>query len=264
MSASPMSAPLVSAPPAYLSRVRLRRNVPAAALRAVLAPEGTAERAATAHRLVWTLFADAPERERDFLWREGDPGAFYCLSSRPPEDHHGLFDIDLPKPFAPVLSAGDRLGFALRVNATVARGGRPASDGRASVRGKRSDVVMDALYQGRGGETSRAQLRQQSLVPVAYEWLSRQGAKHGFALPPLPPPRRADDADDVDDSVFQVRGYRVLSIDRGRGAKPLRVGVLDLEGVLEVRDPALFSNAVRQGFGRAKAFGCGLMLLRRV
>ncbi|HEU4629334.1 MAG TPA: type I-E CRISPR-associated protein Cas6/Cse3/CasE [Gemmatimonadaceae bacterium] len=252
----------MSAPPMYLSRARLRRDVPAAALRAVLAPEGAAERAATTHRLVWTLFADSPERERDFLWREAEPGSFYCLSSRPPVDRHGLFDVDPPKAFAPALSAGDRLGFALRVNATVARGGRPRTDGQSGVRGKPCDIVMDALC--RAPELSRPEARQRLLVPVAHDWLARQGSKHGFCLPPLPQPHTVEDSDDVDDGPFRVTGYRVLAIDRGRKARPLRAGVLDLEGVLEVSDPARFVEAVRHGFGRAKAFGCGLMLIRRV
>lgn len=245
----------------YLSRVRLRRDVPAAALRAVLAPDGAAERAATTHRLVWTLFADAPERERDFLWREADPGSFYCLSSRPPEDRHGLFEVDEPKQFTPALSAGDRLGFSLRVNATVARGGRPKTAEQSGVRGKPCDIVMDAISRTENG--TRAEARQRLLVPVAHEWLTRQGAKHGFSLPDLPPPRTAADADDVDDGPFHVRSYRVLNIDRGRGARPLRAGVLDLEGVLEVQDTESFVEAVKQGFGRSKAFGCGLMLVRR-
>ncbi|MHB1224479.1 MAG: type I-E CRISPR-associated protein Cas6/Cse3/CasE [Gemmatimonadaceae bacterium] len=246
----------------YLSRVRLRRDVPAAALRAILAPDGVAERAATTHRLVWTLFADGPERERDFLWREADPGTFYCLSSRPPVDSHGLFDVDAPKPFAPELSAGDRLGFALRVNATASRGGRPKTSEQDGIRGKPCDIVMDALHASPSG--TRAEARNRLLVPVAHAWLTRQGEKHGFALPEFPPPRTKDDPDDVDDGPFHVRSYQVLSIDRGRRAKPLRAGVLDLEGVLEVCEPARFVDAVRQGFGRAKAFGCGLMLVRRV
>lgn len=246
----------------YLSRVRLRRDVPAAALRAILAPDGAAERAATTHRLVWTLFADGPERERDFLWREADPGLFYCLSSRLPEDRHGLFDVDAPKPFAPELSAGDRLGFALRVNATRSRGGRPQTAEQRGIRGKPCDIVMDALHSTPG--EARAEARQRLLVPVAHEWLSRQGERHGFTLPQLSSPRTEADPDDVEDGPFHVRSYRVLNIDRGRRAKALRAGVLDLEGVLEVRDPDSFVQAVRQGYGRAKAFGCGLMLVRRV
>src|SRR5262249_28384001 len=91
--------------PLYLSRARLRREVPSAALRTILVPDGDSQRVAAGHKLVWTLFADAPERQRDFLWREAAPGEFYLLSRRPPADVHGLFDVDPPKVFAPALSA---------------------------------------------------------------------------------------------------------------------------------------------------------------
>ena len=48
-----------------------------------------------------------------------------------------------------------------------------------------------------------------------------------------------------------------------QGLAPIRFSVLDFTGVLEVRDPAAFLAAIARGFGRAKAFGCGLMLIRR-
>ena len=38
---------------------------------------------------------------------------------------------------------------------------------------------------------------------------------------------------------------------------------LDFEGQLEVTDPVVFLEKVKAGFGPQKAFGCGLMLLRR-
>ncbi|MFC7557472.1 type I-E CRISPR-associated protein Cas6/Cse3/CasE [Pseudoroseomonas wenyumeiae] len=39
--------------------------------------------------------------------------------------------------------------------------------------------------------------------------------------------------------------------------------MLDLTGILVVRDVALFLPALAAGFGRARAFGYGLMLIRR-
>lgn len=256
----------------YLSRARLRRDVPAAALRRLLVADDADERTAATHHLVWTLFADAPDRARDFLWREAEPGLFYLLSERPPIDHHGLFHVDPPKPFAPALTAGDRLTFSLRANATVARQatGKPrAKDGR--VRGGRSDVVMDALHAASG--VQRAESRRGVLDAVAHAWLTRQGERHGFALDPRTGPAHAtaavdDDLDggDADDGVsggVRATGYRVLRVDRGAGRARLQLGVLDLEGALTVRDPKLFVAALGQGFGRAKAFGCGLMLVRR-
>ena len=225
-----MSAPL------YLSRARVRRHVPADALRALLLPADDGRRAGAGHKLVWTLFADAPDRERDFLWREADDGLFYLLSRRPPEDRHGLFELDPPKPFAPALAAGDRLAFSLRANATVAKGGGPG------VRGKPCDVVMAAIRDTPPG--ARAAARTAAVEREGRTWLESQGARTGFAV-----------------EALGATGYRTLRVDHaGPGA---RLGVLDFEGVVTVRDPDRFVSALGQGFGRAKAFGCGLMLVRR-
>jgi CRISPR system Cascade subunit CasE len=244
---------------AFLSRAWLRRDAPVAALRELLVPDEAGARIAAAHRLVWTLFADAPDRRRDFLWREGEPGSFYILSSRAPQDGHGLFRLDPPKTFAPVLAPGDRLAFALRANATVARRseGRPGANGRT--RGARCDVVMDALRPVPKGE--RAGARAGLLTPVAAEWLARQGEAHGFT--PDPPSSGDEWMDDAAAGVTRATGYRVLRVDRGPRRDPMRAGVLDIEGTLTVGDPERFLAAVRHGFGHAKAFGCGLMLIRR-
>ena len=43
-----------------------------------------------------------------------------------------------------------------------------------------------------------------------------------------------------------------------------RIGVSDVSGVLEIDEGERFLSRVIAGFGRAKAFGCGLMLLRRL
>ncbi len=244
----------------FLSRAWLRRDAPIAALRELLVPDEHGQRIAAAHRLVWTLFADDPDRRRDFLWREGEPGSFYILSARRPEDRHGLFRLDPPKAFAPALAPGDRLAFALRANATVARHAADRTNAGGRTRGGRCDVVMDALKPIPKEE--RAGKRASVLTPVAAEWLARQGAAHGFE----PDPAHSDDAwmdDDAPPGGTRATGYRVLQVDRGPGRKPMRAGVLDIEGTLTVRDPERFVAAVRHGFGRAKAFGCGLMLIRR-
>jgi CRISPR system Cascade subunit CasE len=245
----------------YLSRARLRADAPIAALRELLVPEEQGSRIAAAHRLVWTLFADDPDRRRDFLWREGEPGSFYILSARRPDDRHGLFDLEPPKTFAPALAAGDRLAFALRVNATVARKavGKAGPEGR--VRGGRCDIVMDALSAVPQGE--RAEARAALLSRVSGEWLARQGEAHGFEPDPAPSAEGWLGEGLTPPGVTRATGYRVLRVDRGPRASPMQAGVLDLEGTLTVRDPDRFVAAVRHGFGRAKAFGCGLMLIRR-
>jgi CRISPR system Cascade subunit CasE len=222
----------------FFTKATLKRDIPVSALRPVLMPAGESARAATAHHLIWTLFGDTPDRTRDFLWREHAPGEFYLLSARPPVDVHKLFEIKTPKPFAPVLSVGDRLAFELRVNATVSRGGAPG------VRGKPSDIVMDAIH--RLPQTERARARPALMQDAATTWMARKGLTSGFMQ-----------------SAVEVTGYATMSLDRPRAASPARVGILDLRGSLTVADPAVFVRCVSEGFGRAKAFGCGLMMLRR-
>ena len=223
-----------------LSRATLRRDVPAAALRAVLQPSEEGERSITGHSLVWTLFGDTPDRRRDFLWREGDGGSYYLLSARPPEDRHALFVLETPRPYLADLEAGHQLRFLMRVNATVARGGGQGK------RGKPCDIVMDALHTVPREE--RAAERQTVVGRVAREWLDRRGGKAGFVIA---------------ESGVRVLGYRMMQLSRQRG-KPIQIGVLDVEGTLEVRDVSTFWNAIAHGFGRAKAFGCGLLLARPV
>lgn len=223
----------------YLCRARLRRDADVAALAPLLLPTDAPARMAASHRLVWSLFADGPERRRDFLWREERPGHFLALSARPPNDAHGLFDADF-KPFEPLLAPGDRLGFSLRANPVIARA---AAKGE---RGRRHDVVMDALHHdATGGE--RAVLRPDAIMQAGRAWLARQGAAHGFTP-----------ADGIG-----VDGYETVRIARDRGDSPIRFGVLNLSGVLTVHDPDRFLAALAQGFGRSRAFGCGLMLIRR-
>jgi CRISPR system Cascade subunit CasE len=222
----------------FLSRARLRRDAPVTALAELLVPTNPADRVGASHKLVWALFADSADRRRDFLWREEKPGHFMALSARPPEDPHRLFDLDF-KPFTPVLAAGDRLAFTLRTNPVVAR---PEARGE---RGKRHDVVMNALRTV--PKSGRAASRPEVVRKAGRAWLAGQGQTHGFAP-----------VGDVD-----VDGYDSLRIPRPAG-KPAVFGVLDLSGVLEVQDPVRFLARLVQGFGRARAFGCGLMLIRRV
>lgn len=233
----------MSAAPAFLSRVRLRRDAPIQALARVLLPDDEDRRIGTAHRLLWTLFADDHTRTRDFLWREVDGQrldrlAFLILSTRPPEDRHRLFELDPPKPWAPVLRPGDRLGFSLRANPVV-------SERRAGERGKRQDVVMRALHQVPPGE--RAGARATMVAEKGREWLAAQGRRHGFEL----------------DEALRADGYLRRRVVREVGG-PVVFATLDFDGVLTVSDPASFVTAVRAGFGKAKAWGCGLMLIRRL
>lgn len=221
----------------WLCRARLRRNTAAVgSLARLLVPEGGGARIAAAHHLVWALFADTPDRQRDFLWRQEGPGRFMALSARPPLSLSDLFEVEC-KPFEPALARGDRLQFSLRANPVVSRGA-------PGQRGKRHDVVMNALHAL--SKEKRAEARLQAVADAGMAWLARQGAAHGFTP-----------ADGV-----AVDGYETVRIPREK-AEPARFGQVDFTGRLTVTDPAAFLPALAAGFGRARAFGCGLMLIRR-
>ena len=225
----------LATPTLWLSRVRLRQDAAVAALASLLMPRGQSS-AASGHHLVWALFADGAARRRDFLWREEAPGRFLTLSARPPAALD-LFEVE-SKPFEPMLAAGERLGFTLRANAAVDRAG----PGRRS---KRHDVVMDALHAL--PRDTRADKRLEAVVQAGRAWLGRQGLAHGFAPEP----------------GVGVDGYDRVPVRRD-GASSAIFGVLELTGALTVQDPARFTSALAAGFGRARAYGYGLMLIRRL
>lgn len=243
----------------FLSRARLRQDASVAAIAPQLLPDEDSARANAAHRLIWSLFAGDAQAERCFLFREtqapgrlGERATFMVLSDRPPDANHPVMEVET-KPFAPVLAPGDRLQFSLRANATVTRND-------ANGRLKRHDVVMDALTRAGIAAGARAEKRRAVIYEAGLDWLTRQGEKAGFR-PVISAFADADDDDDDVGSPMRIDGYNRWSFAR-LGPKG-SISVLDFDGLLEVTDPQLFLAQLPKGFGRAKAYGCGLMLIRR-
>lgn len=228
----------------YLSRLALNRAAPTAALMPLLNPDSAEVATDAHHRLMWSVFSDRKDRTRDFLWRHNGQGRFLTLSQRPPHAND-LFDSPETKVFCPLLKAGDRLQFTLRANATKDRATVSRMD-KAARRGKsrRVDVVMDLMRTTHAGQM-RSDVRKQTAQAAAEAWMARQGAAKGFTP-----------------QLTLVEGYSVIELGRRRrhGAT---FGILDLQGEIEVVDPSVFLTALATGFGRAKAWGCGLMLIRR-
>lgn len=218
----------------YLSRLTVARDPAISALDALLAPADDGARMDAHHRLLWSAFACDPDAPRDFLWRAEGRGRFLVLSRRAPQASP-LFEPPEVKPFAPDLAAGDTLTFALRANATRARRGVG-----------RVDIVMDLLKPVSKGE--RAAQRMALAQQAAQDWMAGQGARAGFTL----------DALAVDD-------YSTVALPSHHGKRrgQPQFGILEMTGRLTVTDPAAFMDKLAAGFGRAKAFGCGLMLIRR-
>ena len=232
----------------YLTRAVLNKGAGVASLAPLLDPDDPNRALDAHHRLIWTLFPDS-SASRDFLWRADGRGCFYVLSHRRPVQS----DLFLPltsTEFAPVLVPGDRLSFALRANATKDRRTKMNEHGRC--RNRRVDLVMDALHRipgqtvvGPDRTSDRPAMRMQIADRVAKKWLTALGQKTGFVV-----------------EQSHVEDYSVRQLPRTRNSR-VTFGLLDISGILSLTQPDAFLTSLAKGFGRARAFGCGLMLIRR-
>ncbi len=141
-----------------------------------------------------------------------------------------MFTIEC-RPFASELRTGQSLCFNLRANPTICKAG------------KRHDLLMEAKRQVRGqAEGSDVWLHQQQ---AALDWLAAQGERSGFTL--------------LDTSVD---AYRQQQLRRENSRQLIQFSSVDYTGMLTVTDPGLFLQRLSQGYGKSRAFGCGLMLIK--
>lgn len=61
----------------------------------------------------------------------------------------------------------------------------------------------------------------------------------------------------ADCDIFAYQQHQVA-----KGKNQIRFSTVDIVGQLEVTDPEKFTEALFNGIGRSKAFGCGLMLIK--
>ncbi|WP_157269544.1 type I-E CRISPR-associated protein Cas6/Cse3/CasE [Azohydromonas aeria] len=227
----------------------------------VLMPEEGRERAAAQawldgayaeHQWLWKLFAAPEGVPRDFLYRRRDVRGwprFHLLSQRAPGPAPDGWQLQTAV-YDPDVRPGDRFRFELRANPTImhkAEGDR---------RSKRHDVVMDAkrqLLAARGLQRWRDWSDDDPDKPSLYTlvqqhcgaWLRQRAGRNGFEL----------DEDTLSIEAFEQHEHK-------RGA--LRFTSVDFSGELTVTDAEAFGAVLRNGLGHAKAFGCGLLLVRRI
>jgi CRISPR system Cascade subunit CasE len=186
------------------------------------------------HRLLWSLFGGDPAAKRDFLFRAADEGRFLMVSKRQPVSDSAVWDIRT-KLYAPVLTAGQRYGFALRVNPVRSLS---QSDRKPS---RRVDVVLHAEKQA--GQRLDPAARQ----ALVCDWLAGKLARVGAELDP---------------AACRIMAHTQLRLPRRAPQEQAVLSVVDAEGALTVRDPAALGRALIDGIGHGKAFGLGLLLLR--
>ncbi len=198
------------------------------------------------HRLVWSLFSDHPDRQRDFIYRwetDGRTPILYTLSERRPKDAEGLFDVQT-KDYDPVLHQGQPLAFSLRANTVIKK---RDDDGKQSVH----DVVMNAKWEMKqSGEWEECDLSQAQLVQREGEaWLRQRAERHGFELP---------------EGMVGAESYQKHRFKKPRNGRRVTFVTIDFQGRLVVTGPEKFRETLFEGIGPTKAYGCGLLMVRPV
>ncbi len=203
------------------------------------------------HQWLWRWFPAEPGTPRDFLFRRHEhegQARYYVVSHRPPTEPGGAWQAQT-RDYAPQLQVGDRLGFELRANPTVRHG----HDGKS----KRHDVVMNTkkklltergLARWQDWTDSDRPATQAVIQSACTQWLTRRGERLGFAI----------EAERVQTQAYETHQERQQQKDR-----ELQFTTVDFVGELTVTDTASFQSALMDGIGSAKAFGCGLLLVRR-
>jgi CRISPR system Cascade subunit CasE len=199
----------------------------------------------TIHQALWKLFPTNPQAERDFIFREETGNGwpfFYMVSRRKPESLIDLIDVET-KTYRPKLKGSEKLSFALRVNPVVTK---KTDTGRRV----RHDVVMNAKKRYPKPFAANTEISVGELeYATGVEWLRNRSNDLGFNFDP---------------SEIRVFGYRQHRITNPKKQNEIRFSTLDFSGLLTVTDADRFCQTLFDGVGRAKAFGCGLMLVKKV
>lgn len=266
----------------HFSRIQLDERNPAAreALHRSLEANPYAD-----HQWLWQFFPAPKGTPRDFLFRRIEPQGdrrqpvFYVVSARPPQPVHDAWNVE-SRLYEPELEEGARLAFDVRVNPVFhemeerkaeeqqAYLARRRSEGlkirqRPSQRKIYHDVVMHAKRNlkeqarvGRWteiGDESRPPLHELVHETVRDWFCGADGqagvaSRYGFS---------------VDTARLRVDAYGQHRVRRGKDQE-IRFSTVDLTGELEVTDSSKFRETLLNGVGRAKAFGCGLLLVKRI
>ncbi len=225
----------------------------------------------------------------------GEP-IYYFVSSTRPSSENPFFQVEA-REYQPKLQQGDRLRFELRANPVITKNGKKHDVVMDAQRTFLTSLCAELNLQSRLPSAPKKQefkkvlltygghaldgrlmtllkddfryserLRQsmqlhdklewsiKAVVDDALEkWMIRQGQRHGFSLA----------KDDDNQCKLQNSAYRWHSIKADKGKKS-GFSSVDFLGDLDIIDVEKFTKALFGGIGRAKAFGCGLMLVKRI
>ncbi|MDP1902145.1 MAG: type I-E CRISPR-associated protein Cas6/Cse3/CasE [Rubrivivax sp.] len=201
------------------------------------------------HQWLWRFLPAPPGTPRSFLFRRRDVEGlprFYVVSDRAPVAPSPHWQVQ-SRPYAPDLVSGEWLAFELRANPVV-------TTRNATGKAARHDVVMQEktrlLKERQLARWADWPAPDRPAMPELVQrtcgaWLQARCERLGITL---------------DKAALSVEGYEQH---RGKNGA-LRISTVDFSGILRVVDASALRLALYDGIGHAKAFGCGLLLIRRI
>ena len=137
------------------------------------------------------------------------------------------------KPYDPSPQNGMRVHFDLLANVSV---DKASKDGGR----QRVDPILQAWI-----DSGKKDGWQTLGFDVGSQWLEARQGKNGFVIQKL-----------------DVANYSTLEF--VRQAMPVRIGTVAFSGVLQIADAEKFRDAMTMGIGHSRAWGCGLLLCKRI
>jgi len=98
-------------------------------------------------------------------------------------------------------------------------------------------------------EDERNRREQRDFDTVCRAWLDRKGEQHGFQTINVM----------IERAGFKQGLKHDYRANRKQDEHKLKLAAVRFDGVLDVRDAAKFTDALRSGIGSGKTFGCGLL-----
>lgn len=212
------------------------------------------------HQWLWKFFPSSEDQTRDFIFRRHEIGQmprFYVVSQRQPKAFSEAWQLQ-SQVYDPQLQEGQRLSFQLHANPTI-------SKKNTAGKSQRHDVVMQAKKQllaehGFSEEAKWADWQDENSKPLLYElvqkhcsnWLEKAAERNGFEI----------SLTDYEEPQLQIDSYGQNKANKRD--QNIHFSAVDFSGELLVTNPELFQQALFNGIGHAKAFGCGLLLVRKI
>ncbi|MFP4686864.1 MAG: type I-E CRISPR-associated protein Cas6/Cse3/CasE [bacterium] len=221
----------------YLTHAYLKRSV--------LSEDGLADKLYDLegeHKIIWQLFADDPNRERDFIYCrlcEASIPTFVIVSHREPIDENNRWVLEVSS-YDPSVKEGEKYHFSLKANPTVKRNGN------------RHDIVIDAIKymeEERGMDKKEIPPRHVVAQKEGQLWLLKRQQQYGFKLK---------------GNRLKIDGYRQHIFRKTRNGRRVKLSSLDFTGLMEVADVDKFKDALFNGIGPAKAYGFGCLLAKKL